>query len=171
MRAYMYSIGLILACVATTALAETNEENADSQVALRAENRALLNDLKVAKANTERQSKAGEAAKATIRALRIDIDAAKATNEASKATQEKALLVAQAAGLNNQRDESGPKLHLLREEEGYGEGAAYGGGYDSKKNSKAATTKTAKANQDAGATARPKPTLPRQTDAPQRTSP
>jgi hypothetical protein len=116
----MYSVALIfLACVTTTVLTETNAENADSQVALQAANRALLNDLKASKATNE--------------ALQNDLEAAKATNEASKATQEKALLVAQAAGLNRRL------------------------GHGSKK--KAATKTATKGNSDPGAIARPNLTL------------
>ena len=116
----MYIIGLILACVATTALAETNAENADSQVATIATIRALLNDLNAAKATIKRQSEALEAAKATI--------------DASTVTQK-------------------GKAQALVGEEGYGEGAAYGGGYGSKKKAAAAKTSN-KANPDAGAAAR-----------------
>ena len=140
----MYSIGLILACVATTALAETNAENADSQVATIATIRALLNDLNAAKATIKRQSEALEAAKATI-------DASTATQKEPCNGEVLKTFKAQAAGLKNERDESGSRA--LVGEEGYGDGTAYGGGYGSKKKAAAAKTSN-KANPDAGAAAR-----------------
>lgn len=73
----MYSFALILACVTTTVLTETNVENADSQATIR----ALLNDLKAAKATNERQNEALGAAKATIDTAKATIDAAKVTIE------------------------------------------------------------------------------------------
>jgi len=110
--------GLVLACVATS-LAETNAENVDLLT-----NRAPPNDLDVAKANNE-------AMRANLEALDLKTSKAKAAD-----------LTKQRA-----RDESGPKSLVLGEA-GYGEGAAYGGGYGSKKNA-ATTEKT-----DAGALAR-----------------
>ena len=79
----MYIVALILACFATTVLTETNAENDDSQVALQAANRALLNDLKAAKATNERQREALDAAKATNK-LAIEASAAHVTQEARR---------------------------------------------------------------------------------------
>ena len=87
----MYSVALILACFTTTVLTETDAENDDSQIALQAANRALLNDLDAAKATIETQD-------TKLKARNAEMGKAQAKN--------KALI----AKLKAQLEEQGAKL-------------------------------------------------------------